>query len=75
MPSLPSGMVAGAASGDEASLDDDEVDDEDEDDDDASDDDESDESDDDDEVDCADAPGPASISADSARPSSTTILA
>lgn len=72
MPSLPSGMVAGAASGDEASLDDDEVDDEDEEDDDASDDDES---DDDDEVDCADAPGPASISADSARPSSTTILA
>jgi hypothetical protein len=65
-------MVAGAASGDEASLDDDEVDDEDEEDDDASDDDES---DDDDEVDCADAPGPASISADSARPSSTTILA
>ena len=72
MPSLPSGMVAGAASGDEASLDDDEVDDEDEEDDDASDDDAS---DDDDEVDCADAPGPASISADSARPSSTTILA
>jgi len=70
MPSFPSGTVAGVASGDEVSLDDDEVDDEE--DDEASDDDESDDGDEDD---CADAPGPASISADSARPSSTTILA
>jgi hypothetical protein len=56
-------MVTGVAPGDDVSLDDDEVDDEDED---------EVESDADD---CADAPGPASISADSARPSSTTILA